>query len=69
MAKKQMSCGHNFWVACSGWRKNFKENHRTHTIPNDVDEHLLLKLFSGQSLTENDSKDKLPCSCLVHPHT
>ncbi|KAJ6550901.1 hypothetical protein B0H10DRAFT_2202252, partial [Mycena sp. CBHHK59/15] len=33
-AKAQgMSRGHQYWIACSGWTKNFKENHRTHSIP------------------------------------
>ncbi|KAJ6623694.1 hypothetical protein B0H10DRAFT_1943767 [Mycena sp. CBHHK59/15] len=68
-AQKQSLCGHYYFVGCSGWRKHFKEGHRMHSIPDNVDESLLAKLFSGQALAGDDSKDTLPCSCIVHPHT
>ncbi|KAJ6596762.1 hypothetical protein B0H10DRAFT_1959922 [Mycena sp. CBHHK59/15] len=68
-AQKQSLHGHYYFVGCSGWRKHFKEGHRMHSIPDNVDESLLAKLFSGQALAGDDSKDTLPCSCIVHPHT
>ncbi|KAJ7462500.1 hypothetical protein FB451DRAFT_1180793 [Mycena latifolia] len=35
--------------SCSGWTQKFNENHRTHPIPDHVDEHLLAKLFAGHA--------------------
>ncbi|KAJ7511037.1 hypothetical protein B0H11DRAFT_2402643 [Mycena galericulata] len=67
--KKETSRGHNFWVACSGWRKDFKEKHRTWTIPFEVDENLFVKAFSGRALAADKSKDTPPCSAIVHPTT
>ncbi|KAJ7782537.1 hypothetical protein DFH07DRAFT_1010922 [Mycena maculata] len=67
--KKETSRGGNFWVACSGWRKDFKENHRTWSMPFDVDENIFIKTFSGQALAPDESKDTPPCSAIVHPTT
>ncbi|KAJ7469936.1 hypothetical protein B0H11DRAFT_2042902 [Mycena galericulata] len=67
--KKERSGGHNFWVACSGWRKDFKEKHRTWSIPSEVDENLFVKAFSGRALAADKSKDTPPCSAIVHPTT
>ncbi|KAJ7742369.1 hypothetical protein DFH07DRAFT_1063777 [Mycena maculata] len=67
--KKVVSRGHAFWVACSGWTKDFKENHRTWSIPDDVDEALFVKAFHGLPMAADDSKDTPPCSAIVHPHT
>ncbi|KAF8133571.1 hypothetical protein K438DRAFT_1947662 [Mycena galopus ATCC 62051] len=63
-----MSNGHQYFVACSGWTKQFKDNHRTHTIPDHVDEHLLIKALAGQPLTDDKTKDTPPCSAIIHPH-
>ncbi|KAJ7467403.1 hypothetical protein B0H11DRAFT_2306513 [Mycena galericulata] len=62
------SRGHQYFIACSGWTPNFKENHRTHSIPDYVDENLLAKAFIGQRLSADD-KDTAPCSRLVPPST
>ncbi|KAJ7464247.1 hypothetical protein B0H11DRAFT_1870607 [Mycena galericulata] len=63
------SRGHQYFIACSGWTPNFKENHRTHSIPDYVDENLLAKAFAGQRLSTDDDKDTAPCSRLVPPST
>ncbi|KAF8172216.1 hypothetical protein K438DRAFT_1981666 [Mycena galopus ATCC 62051] len=63
-----ISNGHQYFVACSGWTKQFKDNHRTHTIPDHVDEHLLIKALAGQPLTDDKTKDTPPCSAIIHPH-
>ncbi|KAJ6614357.1 hypothetical protein B0H10DRAFT_2436006 [Mycena sp. CBHHK59/15] len=62
------SQGHRYWVACDGWTPSFKESHRTHTIPVNVDEELLVKLFANKPLANDDSVDTHPCSRIVHPH-
>ncbi|KAF8145007.1 hypothetical protein K438DRAFT_1782321 [Mycena galopus ATCC 62051] len=62
------SHGHQYFVGCSGWTKKFKDNHRTHAIPDHVDEHLLIKALAGQPLTEDKTKDTPPCSTIIHPH-
>ncbi|KAJ6587751.1 hypothetical protein B0H10DRAFT_1954453 [Mycena sp. CBHHK59/15] len=61
------SRGHHYFIACSGWTTNFKENHRTHQIPDHVDENLLAKAFADQPLSTDRGKDTRPCSRLVHP--
>lgn len=61
--------GHRFWVACDGWKKEFKENHRTYSIPDYVKEPLLIKLFAGEPIADDDSKDTPPCSRIVPPRT
>ncbi|KAF7335140.1 hypothetical protein MVEN_02265100 [Mycena venus] len=69
MPKKDITRGHQYWVACDGWRKDFKENHRTFSIPDYVDEPMLVKLFNGEPIVDNDSKDTHPCSRIVPPRT
>ncbi|KAJ6616901.1 hypothetical protein B0H10DRAFT_1948765 [Mycena sp. CBHHK59/15] len=64
-----MSRGHQYWIACSGWTKNFKENHRTHSIPDCVEEKLVVKLLADEAINDNGDKDTPPCSCIVHPKT
>ncbi|KAJ7830499.1 hypothetical protein B0H14DRAFT_3143490 [Mycena olivaceomarginata] len=72
VSKKQCATptdrGH-YWVACDGWTKQFKENHHTFSVPDFVDEGLLLKLFAGDPMANDDSKDTPPCTCIVHPRT
>ncbi|KAF8185240.1 hypothetical protein K438DRAFT_1973954 [Mycena galopus ATCC 62051] len=41
---------HQYFVGCSGWTKKFKDNHRTHAIPDHVDEHLLIKALVGRPM-------------------
>ncbi|KAJ7438260.1 hypothetical protein B0H11DRAFT_2293918 [Mycena galericulata] len=62
------SHGHKYFVACSGWTKTFKESHRTFTIPKHLNEALVVKAISGESMAEGKSKDTKPCSRIVHPH-
>ncbi|KAK7008311.1 hypothetical protein R3P38DRAFT_3280934 [Favolaschia claudopus] len=61
--------GKRYWVACDGWRKDFKENHRTFSIPGDVPERLLIKLFNGERIADDASKDTPPCTKIVPPRT
>ncbi|KAJ7675923.1 hypothetical protein DFH06DRAFT_1466676 [Mycena polygramma] len=69
MEKKEgKSRGHIYWVACDGWTPAFKEHHRTHSIPDNVDDDLIYKLFKNQPLANDDSLDTNPCSRIVHPH-
>ncbi|KAJ6543436.1 hypothetical protein DFH09DRAFT_1282498 [Mycena vulgaris] len=63
------SRGHLYWIACDGWTPHFKESHRTHSIPDNVDEGLLIKLFDDKPLADDDSADTNECSRIVHPHT
>ncbi|KAJ6582744.1 hypothetical protein B0H10DRAFT_2198444 [Mycena sp. CBHHK59/15] len=63
-----MSRGHRYWIACDGWTPEFKESHRTHSIPDNVDEQLLIKLFANKPLANDNSVDTNPCSRIVHPH-
>ncbi|KAF7371564.1 hypothetical protein MVEN_00011700 [Mycena venus] len=62
------SRGHLYWIACDGWTPHFNESHRTHSIPDNVDEGLI-KLFDGKPLADDDSADTNECSRIVHPHT
>ncbi|KAJ7144653.1 hypothetical protein C8R44DRAFT_974048 [Mycena epipterygia] len=69
MKKKDgKSRGHNYWIACNGWTPNFQESHRTHAIPDNVNEDILVKLFDKKRLANDDSLDTTPCSRIVHPH-
>ncbi|KAJ7663311.1 hypothetical protein DFH06DRAFT_1395515 [Mycena polygramma] len=69
MEKKEgKSRGHIYWVACDGWTPAFKEHHRTHSIPDNVEDDLIYKLFKNQPLANDDSLDTNPCSRIVHPH-
>ncbi|KAJ7484769.1 hypothetical protein B0H11DRAFT_2279492 [Mycena galericulata] len=61
--------GHQYFIACSGWTPKFQKNHRTHTIPDHVDENLLAKAFACQPLSTDHDTDTQPCSRLVHPST
>ncbi|KAJ7210287.1 hypothetical protein C8J57DRAFT_1257203 [Mycena rebaudengoi] len=62
------SRGHQYWVACTGWTPAFKESHRTHSIPDNVNEELIVKLFNNKPLAHDKSADTPPCSRIVHPH-
>ncbi|KAJ6549550.1 hypothetical protein DFH09DRAFT_1086795 [Mycena vulgaris] len=48
---------------------HFKGCHRTHSIPESVDEGLLIKHFDDKPLADDDSADANECSRIVHPHT
>ncbi|KAJ6522950.1 hypothetical protein DFH09DRAFT_1286743 [Mycena vulgaris] len=69
LKKEGKSRGHFYWIACDGWTPHFKESHRTHSIPDNVDEGLLIKLFDDKPLADDDSADTNECSRIVHPHT
>ncbi|KAJ7465327.1 hypothetical protein B0H11DRAFT_2307912 [Mycena galericulata] len=62
------SRGHQYFVGCSGWTPKFKDGHRTHFIPDNVDENLLANALAGRPLTDDPTKDTPPCSGLIHPH-
>ncbi|KAJ7702166.1 hypothetical protein B0H16DRAFT_1832003 [Mycena metata] len=63
------SRGHMYFVACSGWNPKFKDDHRTHQIPDHVDENLLARFLAGMTIADGDEKDTKPCSKFVHPRT
>ena len=62
------SHNHLYWITCDGWTPSFKEDHRTHSIPVHVNEALLIKLFAGEPLTDDNGVDTKACSRIVHPH-
>ncbi|KAK7017314.1 hypothetical protein R3P38DRAFT_2785004 [Favolaschia claudopus] len=45
-AQKQTSNGHNHFVGCSGWTKDFT-NHRSSVLAPDLDENLIITAFHG----------------------
>ncbi|KAK6971991.1 hypothetical protein R3P38DRAFT_3487128 [Favolaschia claudopus] len=61
--------GQDYWVACNGWRKTFKENHRTFSLPERVSQTFLMKLFRGERIAEGTSKDTQPCSRIIAART
>ncbi|KAJ7182286.1 hypothetical protein C8R43DRAFT_1115930 [Mycena crocata] len=63
------SRAHLYWVGCNGWRKDFKDDHRTFTIPDYVDEPMLIRLFDTGRIADDDSRDTPACSCIVTPRT
>ncbi|KAJ6595251.1 hypothetical protein DFH09DRAFT_1413358 [Mycena vulgaris] len=63
------SRGHQLLVGCSGWTPKFQQGHRTHSIPDDVDEDLLANALAGLPVTDDSSKDTPPRSGIIHPHT
>jgi hypothetical protein len=58
--------GQIYFVACDGWRKDFKTGHQTHTIPDNVNEEIVAKLMTGRPL-EAGSDTNL-CSLIVSSH-
>ncbi|KAJ7757397.1 hypothetical protein DFH07DRAFT_958754 [Mycena maculata] len=69
-AKREGSSrGHQYFVRCSGWTPKFKQGHRIHNIPDNVDENLLANALAGRPLSDDHTKDTPPCSGLIHPHT
>ncbi|KAJ7084961.1 hypothetical protein C8R44DRAFT_894074 [Mycena epipterygia] len=54
---KGTSRGYLHWIACNGWTKQFKENHRNYSIPDYVNEAMLIKLFDDEPIADDDSKD------------
>ncbi|KAJ7291881.1 hypothetical protein C8J57DRAFT_1588616 [Mycena rebaudengoi] len=64
-----ISRGHQLFVGCSGWTPKFQQGHRTHSIPDNVDENLVANSLAGMSLAGDSTKDTPPCSGIVHPHT
>ncbi|KAJ7094972.1 hypothetical protein C8R44DRAFT_989559 [Mycena epipterygia] len=60
-AKPQgQSRGHQYFICCSGWTTKFKENHRTLTIPDYVDENLLVASMADRPLSDTRDKDTKP---------
>ncbi|KAF8136057.1 hypothetical protein K438DRAFT_2121651 [Mycena galopus ATCC 62051] len=60
------SRGHQLFVGCSGW--TLQQSHRTHSIPDQVDENLVANALGGRPLTDDPSKDTPACSGIIHPH-
>ncbi|KAJ7286818.1 hypothetical protein C8J57DRAFT_1215125 [Mycena rebaudengoi] len=52
-----------------GWRKNFKDKHRTWPTSDDVDESAFVKAFSGQRMRSENTKDTPPCNAMIHSRT
>ncbi|KAJ6503975.1 hypothetical protein C8R45DRAFT_575169 [Mycena sanguinolenta] len=67
--KKQISRLHKFWIGCSGYDVKSTGRHNKWPIPDDVDESMFVRGFSGEPLVANNSKDTSPCSAIVHPTT
>ncbi|KAJ6556693.1 hypothetical protein B0H10DRAFT_2241174 [Mycena sp. CBHHK59/15] len=63
------SRGHQYFVGCSSWNPGFKTGHRTHAIPDHVDENMLANALAGRPLADDETKDTPACSGIVHPHT
>ncbi|KAJ6573305.1 hypothetical protein B0H10DRAFT_1964125 [Mycena sp. CBHHK59/15] len=63
------SRGHQYFVGCSSWNPGFKTGHRTHAIPDHVDENMLTNTLAGRPLADDETKDTPACSGIVHPHT
>ncbi|KAJ7714453.1 hypothetical protein B0H14DRAFT_3901770 [Mycena olivaceomarginata] len=59
------SRGHQYFIACSGFTRNFKTGHQTHSIPDNVDENQLAKALAGQPFVADGAKDTAPCSKFV----
>ncbi|KAJ7749102.1 hypothetical protein B0H16DRAFT_1691917 [Mycena metata] len=55
--------------AAIGWNPKFKDDHRTHQIPDHVDENLLARFLAGMTIADGDEEDTKPCSKFVHPRT
>ncbi|KAJ7670029.1 hypothetical protein DFH06DRAFT_1321054 [Mycena polygramma] len=69
-AKREGSSrGQQYFVGCSDWTPKFRQNHRFHNIPDNVDENLLANALAGRPLSDDRTKDTPPCSGIVHPHT
>ncbi|KAJ7653606.1 hypothetical protein DFH06DRAFT_1417176 [Mycena polygramma] len=69
-AKREGSShGQQYFVGCSGWTPKFRQNHRFHNIPDNVDENLLANALAGRPLSDDRTKDTPPCTGIVHPHT
>ncbi|KJA15424.1 hypothetical protein HYPSUDRAFT_80527 [Hypholoma sublateritium FD-334 SS-4] len=61
-----ISRGHTYFIACSGWRRNFMTGHKVLQIPDDVDEDILALLMNDGTLSKEC--DTSPCSRVVSPH-
>ncbi|KAJ7452009.1 hypothetical protein FB451DRAFT_1283418 [Mycena latifolia] len=62
------SRGHDYFICCNGWTPQFKESHRCHSIPDNVQQQHVIKVFAGEPLANDNSLDTNPCSRVVHPH-
>jgi hypothetical protein len=58
-----VSRGKHFFIGCSGWQPEFTSGHRSHSIPDSVDEKALSSLFTGGSLISKN--ETAPCSRIV----
>lgn len=63
---KGPSRGHDYFIACSGWRRNFRIGHRVLQIPDDVNEDILALLMNDGTLSKEC--DTAPCSRVISPH-
>ncbi|KAF8313350.1 hypothetical protein F5887DRAFT_1090268 [Amanita rubescens] len=55
-----------YFIACSGWTRSFRDNHQYHSIPDNVDEHMLARLFAGEELDGFSGASK--CSRVIPAH-
>jgi hypothetical protein len=47
----------------------FQKGHRTHSIPDHINENLVTKALAGLPLAGDLTKDTPLCSAIIHPHT
>jgi hypothetical protein len=66
LQKGKQTRGHRYWIACSGWHRWFKDDHKSHVIPDDIDEDILAKLLNSMPLAGDT--DTNPCSLVISAH-
>lgn len=65
------SRGHAFFIGCTNFTRsdNHKNKHLSASILDEVDEHLLKRLFRGENVAQSEENDTEPCSCIVSCRT
>jgi hypothetical protein len=57
--------GKKYHIVCSKTTESDSKHHKYQSIDADIDESILLRMFSGETLAEDGSFDTEPCSRLV----
>ncbi|KIK58867.1 hypothetical protein GYMLUDRAFT_74715 [Collybiopsis luxurians FD-317 M1] len=42
--------GHQYFIACSGWTREWRQGHHSYSIPDNIDETVLVKLSNSIEL-------------------
>jgi hypothetical protein len=52
--------GQQYFIGCRDFDRGFDKGHQSHSVPDNVEEQILVKLLANQPLSDNSEKESQP---------